>query len=240
MYNKLFTKILDSSIWLEPASTRLVWLTFLAAMDSEGFVQFASVANLSHRARVSLEEAEAAVKCLESDDPNSSDPDFGGRRAERVPGGWMVLNADKYRGMVTRAIIQEQTRLRVAKHRDKKRCNATVTPSEAISDTKSKSKSKEEAEALSLSAKQPSAPSVITNDEFSKIPFPETIEGIYAVIMRDPRYNGDRIALHNAAHSMYYSRGKTRGRPFHDWISALFARADKIESDVTAKKARKL
>ena len=54
MYNKLFTKILDSSIWLEPSGTRIIWLTMIAAMDENGFVQFASVANLAHRARIEL------------------------------------------------------------------------------------------------------------------------------------------------------------------------------------------
>jgi hypothetical protein len=38
MYNKLFTKILDSTIWLENDATRLVWITFLAVMDEDGFV----------------------------------------------------------------------------------------------------------------------------------------------------------------------------------------------------------
>jgi hypothetical protein len=128
MYNKLFTKILDSSIWLEPSGTRIIWLTMIAAMDENGFVQFASVANLAHRARIELAEAQAAVDCLEGPDTNSSDPDHEGRRIERVPGGWMILNAEKYREMVTRAVIQEKTRQRVAKHREKKRtCNAPVT-----------------------------------------------------------------------------------------------------------------
>ena len=27
MYSKLFNKILDCSIWLEPQSTRIVWIT---------------------------------------------------------------------------------------------------------------------------------------------------------------------------------------------------------------------
>jgi hypothetical protein len=129
MYNKLFTKILDSSIWLEPSGTRIIWLTMIAAMDENGFVQFASVANLAHRARIELAEAQAAVDCLEGPDANSSDPEHEGRRIERVPGGWMILNAEKYREMVTRAVIQEKTRQRVAKHRTEKKraCNASVT-----------------------------------------------------------------------------------------------------------------
>jgi hypothetical protein len=146
MYNKLFTKILDSSIWLEPDTTRIVWLTFIAAMDEDGFAQFASVANLAHRARVDLPAAEQAVKTLESPDTISSDQDHEGRRIERAAGGWIILNAHKYRELVTRAIAREQTRLRVARHREKHRqndvtqCNGkkrNVTPSEAASEAAS-------------------------------------------------------------------------------------------------------
>lgn len=130
MYNKLFTKILDSSIWLEPPGTRIVWMTLIAAMDEDGMTQFASVANLAHRARIPGDETARAVTCLESPDPNSSDPDFEGRRIERVPGGWLILNAGKYRDLVTRVIAREQTRIRVARYRAKAvtECNASVTP----------------------------------------------------------------------------------------------------------------
>lgn len=149
MYNKLFTKILDSSIWLESMPTRIVWLTFIAAMDEHGFCQFASVANVAHRARVSLQEAEEAIACLEGPDANSSDPDNDGRRLERVPGGWMVLNAEKHRAMVTRVVIKEQTRERVRKHRAEKRTsnaqvtvrNESVTTSEAVAEARSESES---------------------------------------------------------------------------------------------------
>lgn len=129
MYNKIFTKILDSSIWLEPTPTRVIWLTFIAAMDETGFAQFAGIANLAHRARVAIQEAQEAVECLQAPDGDSSDPEHDGRRIERVPGGWMILNAPKYREIVTRAVSQEQTRLRVNRYREKKRnCNGNVTP----------------------------------------------------------------------------------------------------------------
>ncbi len=132
MYNKLFTKILDSSIWLESDTTRLVWLTVVAAMDEDGFAQFASPLNLAHRARVSPDACLEAIRCLESDDPHSGDPDNAGRRIERVDGGWIVLNAEKYRLMVTRTVARERTRDRVRKHRQLKRSeigNADVTVS---------------------------------------------------------------------------------------------------------------
>jgi hypothetical protein len=146
VYNKIFTKILDSSIWLESNPTRIVWFTFLAAMDEQGFAQFASVANLAHRARVTLEEAQTAVDCLSSPDENSSDPANEGRRIERVNGGWIVLNCEKYRELVTRAVAQEKTRERVARFRERKRgngdvtpANETVTPSEALAGAESES-----------------------------------------------------------------------------------------------------
>jgi len=126
MYNKLFAKILDSSIWLESVHTRIVWLTMIAAMDKDGFVQFASVENLSYRARVSVAEAKKAVQILESEDDKSSDPDNGGRRIEKVPGGWMILNSEKHRGLVTSAISREQIRVRVARHRENKKDQTTL------------------------------------------------------------------------------------------------------------------
>ena len=137
MYNKLFTKILDSSIWLSPDPQRIVWITLIAAMDEDGIAQFASVANLAHRARVSLQDAQEAVTAFESPDPHDPTQDFDGRRIERVPGGWLILNAAKYRAIVTKAVSREQTRLRVKKFRESRRnadvrkCNADVTPSEA-------------------------------------------------------------------------------------------------------------
>jgi hypothetical protein len=62
-----------------------------------------------------------------------------------VPGGWIVLNAEKHRRLVTRAVIQEQTRQRVSKHREKKRTsNASVTPSEARAEAGSGSETEEQ------------------------------------------------------------------------------------------------
>jgi hypothetical protein len=151
MYNKLFTKILDSSIWLAPDPHRLVWITLIAAMDEDGNAMFACADNLAARARVSVKQAEAAIKTFEEPDPKSGDPENEGRRIERFPGGWKVLNAHKYRALVTKAIAREQTRERVARWRAKKGnagvtpSNETVTPSEALA--LSEAKKREEARA---------------------------------------------------------------------------------------------
>ncbi|HEY1771457.1 MAG TPA: hypothetical protein VGG02_14495 [Chthoniobacterales bacterium] len=126
MYNKLFTSILDSSIWLEEPATKVVWITLLATMDEDGFARFATPKNLANRAVLSLEETEAAVTILESPDANSTDTDHEGRRIERVPGGWMVLNARKYHAATTRAIARQKSRERVTRFRQKKRIEAEM------------------------------------------------------------------------------------------------------------------
>lgn len=138
MYNKLFSKIVTSSVWLCPTDHRIVWITFLALMDQDGFCQMASVANLAHTARVDLPAAAAAVKAFESPDPHGTDQDYEGRRIERVPGGWMVLNAAKYRALATAEQNRIATRERVRKHRAAHAVtvivtgrNESVTPSEA-------------------------------------------------------------------------------------------------------------
>ncbi len=151
MYNKLFSKIVTSSIWLEPTPTRIVWLMFIALMNEDGFVQFASAANVAHTARISESEAAEAIIILEGPDLNSADEENDGRRIEKVPGGWMILNAGKYRDLVTREMVREQTRIRVARKRLKDkgvtRCNApvtqsngSVTPSDTDTDTDTKKK----------------------------------------------------------------------------------------------------
>lgn len=150
MYNKLFTKILDSSIWLEPLATRIVWITLIATMDEDGYCHFSAIENLARRAGVDIEECNAAVTILLSPDANSGDPEHEGRRIERVPGGFMVLNSEKHRDAVTREKRREQTKNRVKKYRERHsnngnvtQCNENVTLSEAVSHTESGSNSED-------------------------------------------------------------------------------------------------
>jgi hypothetical protein len=94
-YAKLFTSITESTIWQEPASTRLVWITMLALKRRDGIV-YASVPGLASRANVPLADAETALACLLGPDPYSRTKEHEGRRIEPVDGGWLVLNAAKF------------------------------------------------------------------------------------------------------------------------------------------------
>jgi hypothetical protein len=153
VYTKIFEKILDSSIWLETDSTLRVWLTMLVSMDEDGFCAFACEANLARRANVKPSLLGKALEILSSPDLQSSDPSNEGRRIERVPGGWMVLNAVKYRKMATREDSKNNTRERVAHHRATQRNSAqlgtptNVTPLESSSGNGYVTLSEAEAEA---------------------------------------------------------------------------------------------
>lgn len=113
---KIYSSILDSTIWAEPAPTVKVWLTLLAMADPYGFVDGAML-GVMRRAIVSREECETAIRVLESPDPDSKTPDHEGRRIERKEGGWQILNHRKYRDL--RTDTQIATAQRVKQHRDK-------------------------------------------------------------------------------------------------------------------------
>lgn len=95
-FTKLSSGILASTVWQEPNSTRIVWITMLALADRNGYVA-ASIPGLAHLARVTLQEVEAALATFSAPDPYSRTPDNEGRRIEAVAGGWRLLNHALYR-----------------------------------------------------------------------------------------------------------------------------------------------
>jgi hypothetical protein len=116
-YVKVHEEILDSSIWSECHATRIVWITMLAMADQDGVVQ-ASIGGLAHRAHVTREECETALRCFLSPDPDSRDGTTG-ERIETVPGGWLLLNHANYREKQTRE--QVAVAERVARHRERQK-----------------------------------------------------------------------------------------------------------------------
>jgi hypothetical protein len=110
-YVKLFQSILDSTIWQEPITTKVVWITMLALADKHGEV-FASIPGLARRAGVTIEEAEKALTCLLSPDQYSRTKDFDGRRIQEIDGGWVLLNHPKYRALLSEAERREYNRVK--------------------------------------------------------------------------------------------------------------------------------
>lgn len=147
MYNQIWTKILDSSIWLEDTETRIVWITFLAMMDKNGMVRLSSIGNVANRARVSVEAAQAAIDCLSDPDVYNPDQEHEGRRIERIPGeGWRVINKDKYQKMMTAARIQAQSVESSRAYRERKKESVTEGDTAVTNSDQSVTLSESEAE----------------------------------------------------------------------------------------------
>ena len=93
----LWSKILDSSLWIkESKETRLVWVALLAMKNSEGIIH-ASVVGLADRAKVSVGECRKALKVLLSPDKDDTSGVDNGRRLREMQGGWQIVNHDLYR-----------------------------------------------------------------------------------------------------------------------------------------------
>lgn len=113
MYAKLFSSILVSSIWDQPADVCKVWVTMLAMADRSGDV-FGAESGVAHMARLSVETTQASLQILLAPDALSGDllrnPDAGGRRIARTPLGWRILNYPFYREMRDADVRREQNR----------------------------------------------------------------------------------------------------------------------------------
>lgn len=95
-YVKVFSSILDSTIWRQPPAIRCVWFAMMAMADRNGFVE-ASIGGLADRAKVPQKVCERAIQVFLSPDPESKTPDEEGRRIKVVPRGWKLINYRIYR-----------------------------------------------------------------------------------------------------------------------------------------------
>jgi hypothetical protein len=180
-YTKLFSSILDSTIWQEDAETRVVWITMLAMSDQHGEVP-SSIPGLAKRAGVALAVCEKALLKFLSPDPYSRTPDFEGRRIEKMDGGWRLLNYLKYR---ERATHEDQRRLNADRQRrfKERRGNAPVTVGNAPVTANNGNSTEAEAEAEALAHKQKASLSVSSP---TASPPPQAKEKLRPVFTKKP------------------------------------------------------
>lgn len=115
-FTKLFSSITESTVWCEPDSTRIVWITMLAMADRKGRV-WGSIPGLANRARVTLQQCENALITFKSPDRYSRTPDHEGRRIADIDGGWVLLNYEKHRAVQDDQSILESKRRYAARRR---------------------------------------------------------------------------------------------------------------------------
>ncbi|HET8688059.1 MAG TPA: hypothetical protein VFM18_15600, partial [Methanosarcina sp.] len=116
-FSKLDSSITESSLWSEDLHVRIVFLSFLARKDETGFVSGAR-SGLIRVCNVTAEQFDDAIIKLSSPDPESKTPDFEGRRIAKCDGGYVVLNAEKYR--LPEETKKENHRLYMQKWREEK------------------------------------------------------------------------------------------------------------------------
>jgi hypothetical protein len=107
---KLYGSIIRSTVWQQPASTKLVWVTMLILADCHGKVE-ASIPGLAATAGVTLDECEAALLCFSSTDRYSTSKTDEGRRIRECDGGWFIINHQHYRELRTEKQIKDAQRI---------------------------------------------------------------------------------------------------------------------------------
>jgi|HubBroStandDraft_6_1064221.scaffolds.fasta_scaffold148059_2 hypothetical protein len=121
-YTKLFSSILDSTVWSLSKEARLLWITMLVKKNRAQVVE-AAIPGLANAARLTVPETESALKELLAPDSYSRTKEHDGRRIEEVPGGWLVLNGAKYRDMMSKEERKEYQRLWAQEKRDREKAN---------------------------------------------------------------------------------------------------------------------
>ncbi len=133
-YTKLFSSILESTVWLQSPQTKVVWITMLVMVDRNGEVQ-ASIPGLAKRSGVSVKDCEKALAIFMAPDAYSRTATHEGRRVTAVTGGWRILNYMAYRNRLDREIQRDKAAARQRKSRANRSISApacdrgvTVTP----------------------------------------------------------------------------------------------------------------
>lgn len=135
MYAKVFSQIFDSSI-ADDYHLRHFFTDLLVLADINGVVDMTPTA-ISARTRIPIEEVARCISILEKPDRESRTPEHDGRRIAKLDEhrswGWVIINYDRFRAIASDEQRREKNRKRVQKYREKKACNAAVTPCNAVS-----------------------------------------------------------------------------------------------------------
>ena len=108
-FTKLDSRIVDSTVWMQPHDALRVWIAMLAKADATGYVR-ASVPAMAHLCLIQLARLEEILSAFPSPAPYPRTPTDEGRRLRAVEGGWVIVNYPAYRN--SRDTEKEQSRKR--------------------------------------------------------------------------------------------------------------------------------
>jgi hypothetical protein len=118
-YVKVHKSMLLSSIWDEDDATRITWVTLLMLCDQTGYVG-ASITGIAHMARLSVEQAEAAMAVLMAPDAASRSKAHDGRRVVAWERGYLLVNYVALKDGDDETTRKVQGRAASRKHRSNK------------------------------------------------------------------------------------------------------------------------
>jgi hypothetical protein len=124
----LWSGIVDSSLWEEEGDVCKVFMTILATKDSDHVCRLDAY-RIAKKCNFFLKDGNVdEVKVLGilkllagPDSKRTSKQDYEGRRIRSVPDGWLVLNGEKYRQMVSDEMRKARLRRAQDKYRQKKK-----------------------------------------------------------------------------------------------------------------------
>lgn len=133
-FTPLFGRIVNSSVWDEPDFVVKVFLTMLAVKDRDHVVRL-SAYNLARLSRKTEAEVLQALEVLASPDTKRLEPQPNeGRRIERQPDGWLVLNGEFYQDLMFKVMhrARNAAAMRERRAREKGAPQAPVTPGQKV------------------------------------------------------------------------------------------------------------
>ncbi len=197
-YSKLHSSIIGSSLWAQPDSIRILFITLLAMCDRDGCV-YGSRPGICRIACIDPDQNEAAFDALLSPDPDSCDkmraPENKGRRIEEIPGGFRLLNFEYYRGLRNDDDRREQNRIAQARFKTRQKGgnqgnpeSATVShgkPPKAYTETETEAEQKKK-QGKPAASKPDFLESLRTNPAYSKLDLDEQFGRMDAWLIAHP------------------------------------------------------
>jgi hypothetical protein len=135
-FTKLFGRIIHSTIWQEDHPTRVLWITMLAMADRDGMVH-ATIPGLANAARITIKECETGLTKFQQPDRYSRSKVDEGKRVREVHGGWILINYETYRALMSAEQQRESARIRQQRWRKSRSvtpCHDDVTQSHRCND----------------------------------------------------------------------------------------------------------
>ena len=229
LYARVFTQILDSSI-AENYQVRHVFEDLLKLAD-DGIVDMTRQA-IARRTNMPLDIVNDGIAILETPDPESRDPEEGGRRILRLDAprdwGWRIVNWSKYEAVRSKADQRQKTLERVHRHRGRQ---PLVSP-KPLSETTPAPAPAPEGNALQRSVTECNAKTVTPERAAVAAPASRVViadESWLSELRADPAYQGsegDRELAKARSWCLEHRKELTRRR-FVNWLN----RADRPMAD---------